>query len=324
MSRGASGSKYAATHLDQLLGGDRLDLVLCEFAMNDGTTYNNICEGTAVECAVRPNVVYSERLLRGLIGRFAPVVVFLDFPTFFVPETPSSTYQGIVDMHRRLAKHYSVEHWSLHDGLLALSYGEASPQSVWQAAAAAPGAIKRSHPPLRAHRLIAAYAARMLWRRLDQSTSWTMPAPLFGDPGRGSPSALWDFTKQADDRAPEGGRPASVQSWRGWSWSHEKGKFGLIAHANPEDPPSLEFRIAVRRWGFAVGYLRSYEHMGKTRIVVDGVPVRVLDGSWEDRSSQYDLAEFPLPTGNHTVTIIALRGSGGERGKSKVLDMLVY
>jgi hypothetical protein len=80
-----------------------------------------------------------------------------------------------------------------------------------------------------------------------------------------------------------------------------------------------------------VGYLRSYENMGRAVVSIDGAAggTRVdLDGWWAERSSQYNSVLLPMAAGAHTLRVERLDepddAAGRGLNKFKILDIAVY
>eukprot|EP01043_Picozoa_sp_COSAG02_P054162 COSAG02_NODE_6089_length_3811_cov_79.446803_3_plen_370_part_00 len=131
LAKPASGSKYAAEHLEQLLQPDpnaRLpppDLVLCEFAVNDagGCSQKNqpSClrkpNRELARCKCRPHAVYTEQLVRALIRNANTAVIYLEFSTGFT-QGSVRRYDQTVAQHTRVCHHYGVPQWSLRKAML--------------------------------------------------------------------------------------------------------------------------------------------------------------------------------------------------------------
>ena len=146
---------------------------------------------------------------------------------------------------------------------------------------------------------------------------------------------------------------------KGWRWVDEARvakqgqaprpawvkKFGLVAHGPllPFDNssvlarnsslklPRIAWDLNVTQGSVVVGYLRSFEDMGRAELFVDRHSVEVVDGLWADQSSQYSSVLLALKPGFHELEVVVLPMRSHDplqeaRGlnKFKLLEILVY
>ena len=379
-AKGASGSRYAALHYAALMEGRPApDLVLCELAANDASTYNDC----AAPGNCRPLAVYTEELVRGLLSASTeapPMLTYLEFASGFIGGD-AAKHSFALAQHTRVCKHYGIAQWSLREALLAS--GTTAVESLWCVnIKGCPPQSYRAHPPLEAHRLVAEYVALQLGRAFGAAPTGDdvaepappLPVPLFAESLSPSlrPTAVLDFAQGVvpnpvwpickPPEAPPGCGPPGhtlipgqdfVGGLRaepapdGWRWVDEAQagghrpswvkKFGLVAHGTTRDTatiaprPRIAFDVNVTQGSLLVGFMRSYENMGRAELSIDGHPVEVVDGLWKDRSSQYNSVRLNVDPGVHVLEVAVLPLSQDDshreaRGsnKFKLLDILVY
>ena len=242
---------------------------------------------------------------------------------------------GRYDPHYGVARHYGVPVISFLHGAECVR-GERTTLSEYQEATrrhwrggcgeldAGTGESVRDcgvHPGPTTHsilaRLIAHHILRHAAAAAAEACGTALPSSLAADAG--PPAANSTLVPEAQMRRFQGCGPgvnvglhgttidfqACTSGWQrfvasntGWSCYEDRpGKPGLIANATGA---TIEFKVratATASGGdIVIGFLRSYEGMGRVRVGFNGVysesdrTTNTLDGLWESRTSQQDLA----------------------------------
>ena len=201
LASGGTGTAYAVDRaLDRLT--TPVDLVVAEFAINDGGTDHFVI--TKEECAAellgmsaacRTVSVNTELFIRKLLGRGGsppPALVYVEFEYFFIldgarnlrhkQERPAAT------SHLEVCQHYKVPVWDLRG---ALSAGGSArfgfPPDFKDANGGSKSVLwSRSHPNTDGHRIIAEFVLMQLRRirampaaaAADATADWRLPPPM--------------------------------------------------------------------------------------------------------------------------------------------------
>lgn len=344
-AKGATGSAFAASNIENLINGQRFDLVIVETACNDmaliqGGSHMDVRRAT-------------EKLIRLLRDRLSDAeILYLElFPGDPLgngtlrrkrdAELLDNGYASGEDDHRQVLSYYNIPSISLRDSLFPeMHVWRTLPKHEWNLETWLAGRQANSpskdyvHPNVEGHSRIAQFLVQYLILLVslgEASLEWAdrrrdlLEPPLFISPAEAEELLLQartrlDFGESPcyDALAPSQEGIKGFENQTSWRWyADSKQKFGWIITECKNEwlANTISFRFRTGTVGrLTIGYLRSYSpEMGKAETSVDcGADPRVMEGiiingAWEHTVSLYqEVTVNGLPVDSSCIAHISL------------------